>query len=120
MGDAHPQAIAGQENAEQYQANPEMNKGFKSRSWTLANPAKALSISDTKFDQIAKRTDFYSYWSRIAPSQNKVVVAHIESAFSALGLDSKGSKHANAALSQVFLPKYRPLIQRLTDILQDY
>ena len=53
----------------------------------LGDTTEALVQCVKSFDNFARRRDFYSYYERVAPAQDKLMLTYIAEAFKALGAD---------------------------------
>ncbi|KAL8933262.1 MAG: hypothetical protein Q9211_005878, partial [Gyalolechia sp. 1 TL-2023] len=83
----------------------------------LASPFSALAQFDATFDAAAAKRGYTEYWTRVAPSQNQLLLAYISEAFTALGTDLTKISQGDVVPIFEYRPKHDKVFGRLLDIL---
>ncbi|KAL9004771.1 MAG: hypothetical protein Q9188_002428 [Gyalolechia gomerana] len=82
-----------------------------------ANPFPALAQFDATFDAAAAKRGYTEYWTRVAPSQNQLLLAYISEAFTALGTDLRKVSQGDVVPIPEYLPKHDKVFGRLLEVL---
>ena len=84
----------------------------------LFDPFEAIAEAESELPKIASRRGFTNYWSQVAPLQNKLLVAYVVEAFTAMGSNIV-SLPPGAPISPItYQPKHDRLMKRLWQLLR--
>ncbi|KAI1182781.1 S-adenosyl-L-methionine-dependent methyltransferase [Nemania serpens] len=82
------------------------------------NPLEILAQSNSIYEAAARRSGFADYWSDVSPLQNDLLLAYINEAFIALGVDLSEQPHGVEIPAIPCIPKHDRLMKRLLYILE--
>ncbi|XXH01792.1 hypothetical protein Hte_008153 [Hypoxylon texense] len=82
------------------------------------NPFEILEKSNSIYEAAAHRNGFSGYWGSVSPVQNDLLLAYINEAFIALGVDLSEQPHGVEIPAIPYIPKYDRLMKRLLDFLE--
>ncbi|KAF2194119.1 hypothetical protein K469DRAFT_689171 [Zopfia rhizophila CBS 207.26] len=82
------------------------------------NSFEALAQADAIFDIAAQKSGYLNYWTGVASSYDKILLAYISEGFHALRVDLSNIPSGNVIADITHLPKYDRRFEQLWNILE--
>lgn len=101
------------------QASMKPSETFSAKGVPLIGAQAAFEAIRFDYDKHTQKTGFADFWTRVYPTQARLVLAYTVEAFTRLGCDLTRLSAGDVLPSISYLPKHEPLVQQLYNILRD-
>ncbi|KAJ5649902.1 polyketide synthase [Penicillium longicatenatum] len=101
------------------QTSAKMSDSSSARGVPLIGAQAAFEAIRFDYDKHTQKTGFADFWTRVYPTQARLVLAYTVEAFTRLGCDLARLSAGETLPSISYLPKHEPLVQQLYNILRD-
>ncbi|CAG8883003.1 unnamed protein product [Penicillium egyptiacum] len=110
-----PQVVAGLAR----QTSAKLSAPLSAKGAPLIGAQAAFEAIRFDYDKHTQKTGFADFWTRVYPTQARLVLAYTVEAFTRLTCDLARLSAGENLPSISYLPKHEPLVQQLYNILRD-